>query len=85
MTVFSSELKEKIECSEWYQKQSEDVQSRVSWKLYELVPRSCACKLPEEDENIEKKTTIKIAVKLRAGTHRDYFVNLYSVTNGEEV
>ena len=87
MTVFSSVLKEKIKCSEWYKHQSEDVQSRLSWKLYELVPRSCACKynLPEEDKNIKVETTINIGVKLRAGTDRTYSVNLYSVTNGEEV
>ena len=87
MTVFSSVLKEKIKDSKWYKQQSEDVQSRLSWKLYELVPRSCACKynLPEEDENIKVETTINIGVKLRAGTDRKYSVNLYSVTNGEEV
>jgi hypothetical protein len=48
--------------SSWYKRQPADVQSKVSWKLYELVPNSCTCKynLSVEDENIKEVTTIDI-------------------------
>jgi hypothetical protein len=73
--------------SSWYKGQPADVQSKVSWKLYELVPNSCTCKydLSVEDENIKEVTTIGIYAVMRGGNHRELSIKLYSVTNGEQV
>lgn len=79
-------LKNKLESSEWYIGLSEDVKNKVSSKLYEMVPSSCTCKhdLPKEDHNIQVVTTLCIGALIRGGNQRDYTVNVYSVTNGEE-
>ena len=85
--VLLTVLKKTLMESSWYKRQSADVQSRVSWKLYELVPSSCTCKynLSIEDENIKEVTTIDIYAVMRGGNHRELSIKLYSVTNGEQV
>ena len=79
-------LKKTLMESSWYKGQPADVQSKVSWKLYELVPNSCTCKydLSVEDENIKEVTTIGIYAVMRGGNHRELSIKLYSVTNGEQ-
>jgi hypothetical protein len=85
--VLFTDLKKVLMESWWYKGQSADVQSRVSWKLYELVPSSCTCKYPlsVEDEHIKEETIIAIDALMRGGNHRDLSIKLYSVTNGDQV
>lgn len=80
-------LKEKIKESEWYKKQPSEIQERVSFKIYEMVPKSCTVKhdLHEEDSNITEMATVSILVVMRAGNTRNYDVKIYSVTDGNEV
>ncbi|XP_071163205.1 uncharacterized protein [Mytilus edulis] len=79
-------LKEKIKESEWYKKQPSEIQERVSFKIYEMVPKSCTVKhdLHEEDSNITEMATVSILVVMRAGNTRNYDVKIYSVTDGNE-
>ena len=85
--VLFTDLKKVLMESWWYKRQSADVQSRVSWKLYELVPSSCTCKYPlsVKDGNIKEETTIVIDAVMRGGNHRELSIKLYSVTNGDQV
>ena len=84
---FVIELKEALENSDWYKNQTKEVQSRVSWKLYEMVPESCTCKfdLPKEDNNIQEVAVILEKKVRRSGNERTIPVKLYSVTDGTQV
>ncbi|XP_052105601.1 uncharacterized protein LOC127738401 [Mytilus californianus] len=79
-------LKKKVKELDWYKEQPAEIQSRVSFRMYEMVPKSCTVKheLPEEDSNIKEVATIEILVPMRAGNFRKICVKIYSVTDGNE-
>ncbi|CAC5401079.1 TMEM173 [Mytilus coruscus] len=79
-------LEERVKASDWYKKQSAGIQGRMSFKLFEMIPKSCTVKhdLPKEDSNIKEVETVVILVITRAGNERKYNVKIYSVTDGKE-
>lgn len=82
-----SVLKKKVKELDWYKNQPAEIQGRVSFKMYEMVPKSCTVKhdLPKEDSNIKEVAKIEIIVPMRAGNFRKIIVKIYSVTDGNEV
>ncbi|CAG2208996.1 unnamed protein product [Mytilus edulis] len=73
--------------SDWYNSLTDEVKTKVSFKLYELVPRTCAIKydIPNEDNNIRDITTFHIGSRMRSGNHRDLCIKMYSINIDQEV
>ncbi|VDI08863.1 Hypothetical predicted protein [Mytilus galloprovincialis] len=79
-------LEKTVQESAWYRSLTDEVRNKVSFKLYELVPKTCAVKynIPNEDKNIKEVQTFKIMAVMRGGNHREISVTMYSITIGQE-
>ncbi|CAC5423109.1 unnamed protein product [Mytilus coruscus] len=79
-------LESKVKESDWYRTQSAEIQSKVSFKLYEVIPKSCRQQddFSKVDRNIQFVTTIPITFYIRAGNHRNMQLMVYSITDGQE-
>lgn len=85
--LYFSVLEKTVQESAWYRSLTDEVRNKVSFKLYELVPKTCAVKynIPNEDKNIKEVQTFKIMAVMRGGNHREISVTMYSITIGQEV
>ncbi|CAG2186178.1 MITA [Mytilus edulis] len=81
------ELEKTVKESDWYNSLTDEVKTKVSFKLYELVPRTCAIKydIPNEDNNIRDITTFHIGSRMRSGNHRDLCIKMYSINIDQEI
>ncbi|XP_052105597.1 uncharacterized protein LOC127738399 isoform X2 [Mytilus californianus] len=79
-------LEKTVQESDWYISLTDEVRNKVSFKLYELVPRTCTVKynIPNEDNNIKAVKTFNIKAVMRSGNHREISVTMYSITIGQE-
>ncbi|XP_076084553.1 uncharacterized protein LOC143055300 [Mytilus galloprovincialis] len=78
-------LEERLRQSNWYQTQSEEIRSKVSFKLYEVIPKSChLIDFSNVDTNIHSITTIPISLFIRAGNERYLNLTVYGITDGQE-
>ncbi|CAG2223249.1 unnamed protein product [Mytilus edulis] len=83
----TSILEKTVQESAWYMSLTNKDRNKVSFKLYELVPKTCAVKynIPNEDKNIKEVQIFKIIAEMKSGNFREISVTMYSITIGQEV
>ncbi|XP_071163238.1 uncharacterized protein [Mytilus edulis] len=79
-------LEKTVQESAWYMSLTNKDRNKVSFKLYELVPKTCAVKynIPNEDKNIKEVQIFKIIAEMKSGNFREISVTMYSITIGQE-
>lgn len=77
--IFTLDIGNKVQQSEWYKGLSADDQRRLPMKLYEFIPRTCSIDIPGTDDSIQLETEITI------DTNKDIKIPIYSIKDGKTV